>query len=82
MGPYISPVTVRVTVCRLFLLPTVIMSDTYLPGQPLTIPKGPAPQLGPGIYVRDGVARASLVGVPTYAGPVGLELSLNGCISE
>jgi exosome complex component CSL4 len=43
---------------------TMSMSDLVLPGQPLPLPKGPVPQLGTGIYSRDGQVRASLVGTP------------------
>ncbi|KZV82845.1 hypothetical protein EXIGLDRAFT_626459 [Exidia glandulosa HHB12029] len=39
-----------------------------LPGQPIVIPKGPTPHLGPGTYVRDGQLRASLIGVPKFDG--------------
>ena len=40
--------------------------STLLPGQPVVLPsRGPAPQLGAGIYVRDGRIRASLLGIPT-----------------
>ena len=46
-------------------------SDTLLPGQPIPIPKGPAPQLSTGTYSRDGQIRASLLGVPRYQGSVG-----------
>ncbi|KAJ8454475.1 hypothetical protein ONZ45_g19292 [Pleurotus djamor] len=43
------------------------MSDDnlHLPGQPIFIPRGPAPKLGAGVYQRDGTVRASLVGCPT-----------------
>lgn len=47
-------------------------SDILLPGQPLNIPRGPVPLLGGGIYSRDGQFRASLVGVPSYEGSVGV----------
>ncbi|OBZ79089.1 Exosome complex component csl4 [Grifola frondosa] len=43
-------------------------SDIVLPGQPIALPRGPVPQLGGGIYSRDGQVRASLVGVPQHAG--------------
>ncbi|KZT75181.1 hypothetical protein DAEQUDRAFT_24424 [Daedalea quercina L-15889] len=43
-------------------------SDVVLPGQPIPLPRGPAPQRGNGIYSRDGLVRASLVGVPSYEG--------------
>ncbi|KAI0734561.1 hypothetical protein C8Q72DRAFT_873074 [Fomitopsis betulina] len=43
-------------------------SDLVLPGQPIPLPRGPVPQLGNGIYSRDGLVRASLVGVPSYEG--------------
>jgi exosome complex component CSL4 len=48
-------------------------SDVCLPGQPIPLAaaaRGPAPALGPGTYARDGVVRASLVGVPRYDGAV------------
>jgi len=47
------------------------MSETYLPGQPLSIPQGATPLLGAGTYTRYGKARASLVGVPSMNGGVG-----------
>lgn len=50
-------------------------SDLTLPGQLVPLPRGPIPQLGSGIYSRDGQARASLVGVPRYEGSVGLHSS-------
>ncbi|KAF8167986.1 hypothetical protein B0H34DRAFT_683852 [Crassisporium funariophilum] len=44
-------------------------STTVLPGQPIPLPsRGPAPQLGAGIYERDGQMRASLLGVPHFEG--------------
>lgn len=45
--------------------------DTVLPGQPIPVQRGPAPQLGTGVYTRDGQLRASIVGVPQYQGSVG-----------
>ena len=48
------------------------MSNVLLPGQPIQIPRGPAPQLGGGTYSRDGQVRASVVGTPQYGGSVGL----------
>ena len=56
----------------LALAPLPMSSDVVFPGQPVPIPRGPIPQVGPGIYVRDGAVRASLVGVPQYSGSVGL----------
>ncbi|ETW87328.1 hypothetical protein HETIRDRAFT_308387 [Heterobasidion irregulare TC 32-1] len=41
-------------------------SDCLLPGQPVPLPRGPLPQLGSGIYMKDGEPRASLVGIPRY----------------
>lgn len=42
-----------------------MLSTTVLPGQPIILPpRTPAPQLGPGTYQRDGLVRASLLGVP------------------
>ncbi|KAH0590592.1 Exosome complex component csl4 [Termitomyces sp. J132] len=38
-------------------------SELVLPGQPVSLPR-PAPQLGPGLYSRDALVRASLVGIP------------------
>ncbi|KAH9486810.1 Nuclear distribution protein nudE-like protein 1 [Psilocybe cubensis] len=38
------------------------MSSLFLPGQPLLPPTAPLPQLGPGVYERHGVVRASLLG--------------------
>lgn len=52
-------------------------SDFLLPGQPVPLPRGPIPQLGNGIYSRDGQVRASLVGVPHYEGSVGLHSSMS-----
>ena len=48
------------------------ISDTLLlPGQPIPLPtRGPAPQLGPGIYERNGQLRASLLGIPHFEGSV------------
>lgn len=45
-------------------------NDLKLPGQPVQIPRGPAPQLSNGLYSRDGQVRASLVGVPVYQASV------------
>jgi exosome complex component CSL4 len=50
-------------------------SDLVLPGQPILLPRGPIPQMGSGVYVRDGQTRASLVGTPRYEGSVGGVLS-------
>jgi hypothetical protein len=47
---------------------------SMLPGQPIPLPRGPAPQLGGGIYLLDGQVRPALVGVPSYDGPVGIIL--------
>lgn len=44
--------------------------DLKLPGQPIQIPRGPAPQLSNGVYSRDGQVRASLLGVPVYQASV------------
>ncbi|KAH8835180.1 hypothetical protein DL96DRAFT_1573192 [Flagelloscypha sp. PMI_526] len=43
-------------------------STVLLPGQPVPSRKGPAPQLGSGLYIRDGHIRASLVGTPQQIG--------------
>lgn len=40
--------------------------DIKIPGQPIVVPRGPAPQLDAGVYARDGQVRASLVGTPSY----------------
>lgn len=37
-----------------------------LPGQSVPVPKGPIPQLGRGVYAKDGIVRASLLGEPQY----------------
>lgn len=44
--------------------------DIYLPGQPVALPKGPLPQLGQGLYLRDGQVRASVIGSPLRTGVV------------
>ncbi|KAI0034291.1 hypothetical protein K488DRAFT_45888 [Vararia minispora EC-137] len=44
-------------------------TSTVLPGQPISVPRGPAPQLGEGLYSSKGQIRSSLVGVPVYDGP-------------
>ncbi|KAF9240889.1 hypothetical protein BU15DRAFT_45488 [Melanogaster broomeanus] len=44
-------------------------SEVLLPGQPVSLPRGPVPKLGGGLYIKDGQVRASLVGVPRYEGP-------------
>lgn len=41
-----------------------------IPGQPVPLLKGPAPQLGHGLYIREGQVRASLVGIPENQGSV------------
>ncbi|KAI0304923.1 hypothetical protein BC826DRAFT_978977 [Russula brevipes] len=43
-------------------------SDSLIPGQPVPLPRGPALQLGSGIYSKNGQIRASLVGTPLYHG--------------
>ncbi|KAG0708983.1 hypothetical protein DFH29DRAFT_889996 [Suillus ampliporus] len=43
--------------------------DILLPGQPVPLPRGPAPNLGGGLYLKDGQVRASLIGVAQYEGP-------------
>ncbi|EMD42200.1 hypothetical protein CERSUDRAFT_147841 [Gelatoporia subvermispora B] len=54
-------------------------SDLVLPGQPIPIPRGPIPQLGSGVYARDGAVRASLIGTPRFEGPVGFStLAISG----
>lgn len=48
-----------------------ISDALLLPGQPIPLPaRGPAPQLGPGIYERNGQLRASLLGIPHFEGSV------------
>ncbi|TDL28384.1 hypothetical protein BD410DRAFT_780885 [Rickenella mellea] len=45
------------------------MSDLpLLPGQPVPLPKGPHPLLGPGLYARDAQVRASVIGRPRRDG--------------
>lgn len=44
--------------------------NILLPGQPVTIPNGAAPDLGGGLYLKDGVIRASLVGKLSRVGNV------------
>lgn len=53
-----------------------MVSELSLPGQPILLPRGPVPQLGSGVYSRDGQVRASLVGAPRYEGSVGLHFLL------
>lgn len=70
----LGPITPLV---RLALSPpttSTMSTSTLLPGQPVKIPKGPAPQLGSGTYSRDGQIRASVVGAPQFQGSVGLSL--------
>ncbi|KAI5124618.1 hypothetical protein M0805_004228 [Coniferiporia weirii] len=43
-------------------------SDLFLPGQPVVLPHGPSPRIGDGLYVRDGLARASVIGNPERNG--------------
>jgi hypothetical protein len=47
-------------------------SDCLIPGQPVPLPRGPALQLGSGVYTRNGETRASLLGTPLRQGSVGL----------
>ncbi|KAG8960822.1 exosome 3'-_5 exonuclease subunit ski4 (Csl4) [Tulasnella sp. 419] len=44
------------------------LNSILIPGQPLVLPKGPTPKFGSGIYLKDGKARASLIGVPKNEG--------------
>jgi hypothetical protein len=47
------------------------MLSTHLPGQPINFPpKAPHPQIGTGVYERDGQIRASLLGAPRLEGTV------------
>lgn len=52
-------------------------SDLLLPGQPVPLPRGAMPQVGSGIYSRDGTLRASLIGVPSHSGSVCLFSALS-----
>ena len=53
------------------------MSSVLLPGQPIPLPpRAPLPQLGPGAYSRDGIARASLLGQPKIDGSVRVRSTL------
>ena len=45
---------------------------SLLPGQPVSA-RPPLPLLGPGVYERAGVVRASLLGTPSIEGTVRLE---------
>lgn len=55
---------------RQYIANTMSM-DIVLPGQPIPLPaRGPAPQLGTGVYERDGQIRASLLGAPCFDGSV------------
>jgi len=56
------------TVSALLRMP----SDYLVPGQPVPLPRGPALQLGSGIYTRNGEPRASLFGTPIHQGSVRL----------
>lgn len=56
--------------CTISALPRM-PSDSLLPGQPVPLPRGPALQLGSGIYTRNGETRASLFGTPVHQGSVG-----------
>ena len=42
---------------------------SLLPGQPVPV-RPPLPLLGPGVYERAGVVRASLLGAPSIEGTV------------
>lgn len=47
------------------------MDTLLLPGQPIPLPsRAPVPQIGPGIYQRNGQLRASLLGTPHLQGSV------------
>ena len=45
-------------------------SDLLLPGQPVPLPHGPPPKIGEGLYSRDDIVRASVLGTPQRDGPV------------
>lgn len=45
-------------------------SDTLLPGQPVSLARGPSSLLGGGLYTREGNVRASVVGNPQFRGSV------------
>lgn len=51
-------------------LRTFLSRMSFLPGQPIPIPRGPTLQLGPGTYSRDGQVRSSIMGVPRFEGSV------------
>ncbi|KAL0951038.1 hypothetical protein HGRIS_007778 [Hohenbuehelia grisea] len=53
---------------QIFFSKLPMSSELLLPGQPISLPKGPTPSVGPGIYSRDGQMRASLVGTPRFEG--------------
>lgn len=52
------------------LRPCLPSMSLLVPGQPVPIPRGPAPQLGPGTYSRDNQVRSSVLGVPRFQGSV------------
>lgn len=45
-------------------------ADLLLPGQPVALPQGPPPKIGEGMYSRDGIIRASVLGTPQRNGLV------------
>lgn len=45
------------------------LSDLLLPGQPVPVAQ-PIPQIGDGLYMREGLIRAGVVGVPQRDGSV------------
>lgn len=55
--------------------PLTMDIDLKLPGQPIQVPHGPAPQLSNGVYSRGGQVRASLVGTPIYQASVRIHQS-------
>src|SRR6266545_4424642 len=45
--------------------------STVLPGQPIVLPpRVPVPQVGAGVYERDGQTRATVIGLPRLDGTV------------
>ena len=48
-----------------------LSSSIVLPGQPIHQPlRAPIPQVGTGVYERDGQIRGAVIGVPRLEGPV------------
>jgi len=52
--------------------------STVLPGQPVNLPpRAPVPQIGAGVYERDGQIRATVIGLPQLEGTVRSTLLLS-----